>query len=198
MQKIKTLAIAAMLLLTAGALVSSQGQKRMANHRMPPPVPVVGILSGTYASSVSAAEVTSGDESNGSIYGWSFSGITKGDLSGFIFLSVNYTLPQYNPNGGIGSPPEIGSTPQESDVIGGSWSKLIFVDGVYQGSVSGRILGGKLIWDADNNRTGFDLKLAGDNGTDAFAGNVGIGSFEGVLDRAYKSPVMSGSLTLNY
>ena len=199
MQRLKFLALAAMLVLVAGTLFGSQAQKRMAVHRVMPPVPVVGLLSGTYATSVTATEISGGQQDNLSneTYGWTTYGATKGDLCGFFFLSVNYSSPDFGVD-----PIEVDPgvrQPANRIVTGGSWSKLIFVDGVYQGSVAGRIIGGTLNWDEKSQTTAVELKLTTDNATDAFAGNVGTGSFEGTMDRIGKAlPTLSGTLTLKY
>lgn len=196
MQRVKFLALAAILVLVAGAFFSSQAQKKMTNHRMPPVAPVDGILSGTYASSVNATEISAGSPGGFSeVFGWTCYGPTKGDLSGFIFLSMNYGAA--NPLGGSGADPNI-LPPSSSEVSGGSWSKLIFVNGVYMGSISGRILGGVISWEKGGQTAAIELKLTSDKGTNAYIGSVGMGSFEGTMDRTGASPLLSGILTLNY
>jgi hypothetical protein len=133
----------------------------------------------------------------GQTYGWTSYGTTNGDLSGYIFLSVNYTLP------GGGPPREPGTArPQPifgaSQVTGGSWSKLIFNGDKYVGSVSGRIVGGEIAWGTSELKATIRLELATDNGTDAFAGNVGKGLFEGTLDRTTERASIAGVLTLGF
>lgn len=199
MQRVKFLAVAAVLVLVAGAFFSSQAQKKMAIHKIPtPPMPYIGPLSGSFVSIVEATEISGPqqDPSGHSAYGWTWNGPAKGDLSGFVFLSINYSYTPFEIDPIVTVDPS--ATPTGNNIIGGSWSKLIFVDGVYQGTVSGRILGGTLSWDEKNSTTAVELKLASDSATDAFAGSVGTGAFSGTMDRNGKFPVLSGTLTLNY
>ena len=193
MYRFKFLAIAAMFVFGAGAFLSSQAQKRMTIDIVPPQ-PTVGALSGTYRTSVGATEINVGEqnEMSNETYGWTSNGVTTGDLSGHIFLSVNYTWP------GFGD--EIGTEPAVTNIIcGGSWSQLIYVNGVYQGSVSGRILSGTITWDEKTRTSKIEMQLAADNGTDAYLGSVGTGSFSGSMDRRSQDvPAINGTLTLVY
>lgn len=162
-------------------------------------VPKGESLSGSYSMKVNAKELSAGitEYSLGQTYGWTSYGTTNGDLSGYIFLSVNYTL------AGGGPPLDPGTArPQPifgaSQVTGGSWSKLIFNGDKYVGSVSGRIVGGEIAWGTSELKATIRLELATDNGTDAFAGNVGKGLFEGTLDRTTERASIAGVLTLGF
>jgi hypothetical protein len=100
------LAMAAIAIFMAGALASAAGQVRL------PPVPVVGPLSGTYKMTMAANELSPGDTeyAMAETYGWTCYGETTGDLTGFMFVSMNYNLPEYiQPvDGVIGiGPPEV-------------------------------------------------------------------------------------------
>jgi len=166
---------------------------------MPPvPVgpPVVGILSGTYKVAVNANELSTGDidYTTGATYGWTCYGTTEGDLSGFMFVSMDYASPQPPSGSEIGE--VVGGT---SKVIGGSWSKLIFIKGQYVGSVYGRIVDGELVWNiGKGDLTAISLQLTADEGTGSYAGSTGSGTFEGILDQSSKVPSVSGTLILNY
>ena len=191
MHKIKSLAPVALALLFGGVFASATAQRRMPPQPIEPPV--VGTLSGTYKVAVTANELSTGDidYTTGDTYGWTCYGTTEGDLSGFMFISMNYSASQ-PPVGGV-----IGEIPGGvSNVTGGSWSKLIFVDGQYAGSVYGKIVGGELVW---NGRAAtISLQLTADEGTGSYLGSTGSGTFEGILDQNSKRSSVSGSLILNY
>jgi hypothetical protein len=201
MTKLKFAALVVAVVLIAGASISGQAQKRSkALIRIEPPIPVGVVLSGTYASRIDATQLSVGEANYAAsqVYGWTCYGQTKGDLSGYVFMSMNYSLPAFTPVDPAGSPSAF-QPPPTSDVTGGSWSQLIFVDGVYTGSVSGRIVGGVLRWDSYSNNATVELKLVADDGTDAYLGSSGNGDFQGLLDRSAKSvPTITGTLTLNY
>jgi len=196
MHRIKLLAITSVMVLVAGAFLSSQAQKKMSNHRMPPPMPPVYVpvpLSGTYVSNLTTTEVNAGEynEAANEMYGWAWTGTAKGDLDGYFFISMNYTWAPFND--GVG---EI-YTPTTNIVCGGSWSKVVFVGGVYQGTVSGRIDSGTITWDDKHQMNIIELKLTGTSGSDGYAGLVGTGSFSGTINRQAE-PIMKGELVLNY
>jgi len=189
------LAMTAIAIFMAGALASATAQVRL------PPVPVIGPLSGTYKMTMAANELSPGDTeyAMAETYGWTCYGETAGDLTGFMFVSMNYSLPEYfvQPVDGV-----IGIVPPQpvSKVTGGSWSKLIFIKGKYVGSVYGKIVGGTLEWSSKDMSARMILELTADNGTGAFVDNVGKGSFEGTLTPSQKEQgvLVSGVLTLEY
>jgi hypothetical protein len=190
MYKIKFLTLVALAILFGGFLMSAEAQKRP----MPPiyidPPPTA--LSGDYKMDVNANELSTGevDLISGATYGWTCYGSTKGDLSGFLFISMNYTSDY--------------STPAEAtrsgvkSVTGGSWSKLIFVDGVYAGSIHGKIVGGQLVVNKLDGTTSMNLVLTAEEGTGDYVGSRGNGTFEGVLNQNSKASGVSGQLILNY
>jgi hypothetical protein len=202
--------LAATAILLAGIVSSVAAQQiRKAPARINPvesvlpPAPPLATLSGSYSSKVNAKEVSAGDTqySLGQTFGWTSYGTTNGDLSGYLFISLNYTLqkgsalPEAPAKSAIAPPQPISET---SQVTGGSWSKLIFRDGKYLGSVSGRIVGGELVWDSSQLNATMRLELAADDGTDTFQGNTGKGTFEGTLDRSTGKGNVTGLLTLNF
>jgi len=169
-------------------------QRRMSPAPVGPPVFVVEPLSGTYNISVDAFELSRGDIdlASGTTYGWTWSGKTSGDLSGFMFVSLNYDAAAAAV--GVDVLPDGAS----SNVTGGSWTKLIFMKGEYAGSVSGRIVNGQLTWNEKAQNTTISLFLTSDQGTEAFVGNTGKGTFDGILDQTGKVSTMSGVLTMDY
>lgn len=198
MQRLKFAALAVVLMLGAGLSFNAQAQRKGSVTRAVMPLPISGVLSGSYNSSVSATEIGAGEVNNVSneMYGWTLQGVTNGDLSGFLFLSVNYTWPPF------GFDPSVtpDSTPLVTNIIcGGSWSKLIFVDGVYRGSVSGKITGGTITWDDQSQTSTMELTLTSDNATDDYVGSVGGGAFTGTLDRSGKfGATLVGKISLKY
>jgi hypothetical protein len=201
MNTIKFPALVGVAILVGGVFASAFAQKAITPAPVGPPTFIVDPLSGTYTIKVDANEVSAGDTEYavGKTYGWTAYGTTSGDLSGYIFISLNYSLPS------VGAQPSKArlSRPQPitqtSDVTGGSWSKLIFVKGRYVGSVHGRIVGGTLEWNQSDLNATLRLQLVGENGTGSFVDNTGKGTFEGTLDRtSSKVPNVTGVLTLNY
>jgi hypothetical protein len=205
--KIGVLAAAAMLLTGIVANVSAQQMKKApvrANGAVTivPPLPV-GTLSGDYSSIVNAIELSLGDTQYavGQTFGWTSYGTTSGDLNGYLFMSMNYTVPtglarpQLQSESVIAPPQPFYQT---SKVTGGSWSKLIFVKGKYVGSVYGRIVDGDLTWDSSNSIATMKLVLVADNGTATFLGNKGKGFFQGTFDRATGAGNILGELTLSF
>lgn len=195
MQRIKFLAIAVLFVLL-GMATSSQAQQEIIGDKLPPPAPQV--LKGTYDVGVKATEFSAGlaDGFSKSIYGWGFYGRTEGDLSGHIFISANYAMASY----GVRSSTRM-ATPipvPVNIVTGGSWSKLIYVDGVYAGSISGTITSGTLTWDYLSETASVVLDLACDKGTGDYVGITCLGSFKGRLDRTQLDPTVMGALTLNF
>jgi len=188
--KIKLAALISLAILFGGMFSGAAAQKRMPPILIEPPV---GALSGIYKISVEASELSSGvtDSLDGTTYGWTWNGKTDGDLSGFIFLSLNWT-------------PEISVNDLEvlavrpGTINGGSWSKLIFIKGQYVGSISGTIVGGEVSWSEKYQIATVSLQMIADEGTDMFAGSVGTATFDGILDQSGKKPTLSGTLILNY
>jgi hypothetical protein len=206
--KIGVLAVAAMLLTGIVANVAAQQIKKAPVRSngaviiVPPPLPV-GTLSGDYSSKVNAIELSLGDTQYavGQTFGWTSYGTTSGDLNGYMFMSMNYTVPpglvrpQLQSESAIAPPQPVYQT---SKVTGGSWSKLIFVKGKYVGSVYGRIVDGDLTWDLSDSIATMQLVLVADNGTAAFLGNKGKGTFQGTFDRATGAGNIFGELTLSF
>lgn len=195
MIKRRLLMIAAMAIIVTGALASASAQKAS-------PIPVIEPLNGVYSIAVNATELSPGETeyAMAETYGWTCYGKTSGDLTGFMFFSMNYAQAGYEiaqTVDKLSSPPQpIGTT---SQVTGGSWSKLIFVRGQYVGSVNGRIVGGTLTWSKTDLTVGMSLELTADDGTGYFAGSVGTGRFQGDMVRSEKAGgVMKGVLTLKY
>jgi len=193
MNKIKSMALISLAILLATSFSAATAQKRAAVRQIAAPLPVVINLSGPYNVKVSATELSRGefDYASGTTYGWTWYGKTEGDLSGFMFVSVNYGVPAVNE--------EVDVHPVGvSSITGGSWSKLIFIKGQYAGSVSGRVTGGDLTWNEKAQNWTVNLELASDQGSDAFVGCTGKGTFAGVLDPNGKLGTISGVLTLEY
>lgn len=186
MYKIKSLALVALAIFLSGVFVSAAAQKGFGPAPVDPPV--LETLNGAYTVAVNATELSRGDVAfgTGETYGWTCYGSTEGDLSGFMFVSMNYSSPA---EVGFGSP---------NTVIGGSWSKLIFIKGEYAGSIYGKIVGGEVVWDGRGGTATISLQLTGDDGTGMFAGNIGSGTFEGGLNRTTSPASVSGILTLKY
>lgn len=152
-------------------------------------------LSGTYNVEVNANQLSTGDVefTTGTTYGWTSYGTTEGDLSGYLFVSMNYSSPTAAPADG-----EVGEMASgESEITGGSWSKLIFVDGQYTGSVYGKIASGKMVWNGDLTAS-ISLELISNDGTGIYAGSIGSGTFNGIWDQSSKLTTVSGNLILNY
>ena len=189
MYKFKPLALLALAILFSGVFSSVAAQKRMSAPPIVDEPPFFETLSGIYSSSVNASELSPGDIefATGTTYGWTSYGKTEGDLSGFLFISMNYTPPPASSRGG-----------GTSKITGGSWSKLIFVKGQYAGSVYGRIVDGELAWLGNGAAPTISLQLTADAGTESFANNEGSGTFEGTWDQSSKVPSVSGVLTLKY
>jgi hypothetical protein len=200
MYKTKLLPFAAVALLLGGISSSVAGQTR--NPPTQPPVSAETVNQADI-SNVNAIEVSPG-ETNYSIattYGETYYGETSGDESGYLFISINSTLPK----AATASPESPGATAdqpqpieQASEVTGGSWTRQIFLRGKYIGSVYGRIAGGTLIWSQTDLSATVNLDLLVDNGTQAFVDRTGKGRFAGALDRMSKVPTISGQLTLAY
>lgn len=163
------------------------------------PVPWVEPLNGTYTMRVNANELSAGDSKFElqETVGWTSYGKTDGDLSGFMFISLNYTLPKQSVDPKDGRPEPV---PQTSQITGGSWSKLIFRDGQYAGSVCGRIASGEIVWSQTDLNATIHLELTSEGGTGSFVGSNGKGMFDGTLDRMGKSSVaiVAGDLILDY
>jgi hypothetical protein len=193
MNKIKSAAITALAIFCMGMFATATAQKKTTAHSIIP-LPSTVVLSGTYEVNLDAVEVSIGtvDYTSGATYGSTWSGQTAGDLSGFMFVSLNYCAPE---NGGVVG---IDSRPGTSVISGGSWSKVIFIDGVYAGSVSGTITGGELTWNPDTEESNITLQLTSDQGTEAFVDAKGKGTFVGVIAQRSVSRSVSGHLTLDY
>jgi hypothetical protein len=199
MQKLKLAAFAVALVLVAGASISLQAQKRTRTPlKIEPPIFIGNVLTGSYSSNVNATELSPGQADYGSneMYGATSYGQTKGDLSGHVFMSMNYSLPSLShvdPDAAVNA----FQSPQSCEVTGGSWSQVIYVDGAYTGSVFGRIVGGTVTWSGFGQSV-VSLKLVADGGTDAYLGSSGNGDFAGTIDRSGNVPTVNGTLTLNY
>jgi len=191
MHKIKSPALLLMAILIGGVLTNATAQRRLP-PAIEPPSPIQP-LSGTYKIDVSANELSAGEvDFSGTTNGWTSYGVTAGEMSGYIFFSMSYSAPTALEFGG-----------EVKQVTGGSWSKLIFIKGVYAGSINGRIISGELV-----SGTGvvgelvapmtISLELAGDGGTEAFADSVGSGTFVGVMDYGHKGSNVYGTLSLTY
>ena len=190
MNKIKSLTVVALAILIGGILSIAAGQRRM----LPVPViepPVIEPLSGSYKLQVIANDLSTGDTefTTGATYGRTAYGTTEGALPGFVFISMNYSSPTLSPLGTA-----------TSIVSGGSWSKLIFINGEYTGSVYGKIVGGKVAWSENRGdlTATISLQLTSDGGTELYAASYGSGSFEGILDPNSKGSTVSGTLILYY
>ncbi|HXD34468.1 MAG TPA: hypothetical protein VN643_25335 [Pyrinomonadaceae bacterium] len=189
--RFRSLALAALILLLGGMSVNSQAQQKIALDSPNR----VNSWAEQYQSEVFANEISAGTvERNNVVYGSTFSGNTKGDLSGHLFVSVNYA----NDINAVGldKVSTFGADPLVN-VSGGSWSKMIYVDGNYAGSLSGSIGSGSVTWNADHTMATVELQLVCENGTESFAGITGFGTFSGTIDRVSGGAV-KGVLTLNY
>lgn len=194
MYKSKFLALVALAILLGGVFVSAQAQKKTSAPIFTPPIfigPPPTTLSGDYRMDVSANETSAGtiDFSSGSTYGWTCSGTTEGDLAGFVFISMDYSS-----DAGVASESRSGV----KSVISGSWSKLIFVDGAYTGSVHGKIVGGQLVVNNVDGTTSMNLALIAEDGTGDYVGSTGSGTFVGTLAQNTRSRIVTGQLILNY
>ena len=189
MKSIKSLALATITISLLGVFASVCAQT--SDER---PIPVIDPLKGTFNMKVNADELALGDSKfeTQETYGWTCYGTTDGDLTGFMFISMNYSFPKESKSN---RPQPI---PLTSQIIGGSWSKLIFKDGQYLGSVNGRIIGGELVWNETDLNASMHLDLSADNGTGLFVGSIGKGKFQGTLDRMSKVSTVSGELILEY
>ncbi|HSS20611.1 MAG TPA: hypothetical protein VLL54_11090 [Pyrinomonadaceae bacterium] len=194
MNKIKTVNLLTLVVLLMGAFSVASAQQRMSAPELKSrqPLPSVVVLSGAYNMSVDAQQVSAGevDVTSGYTVGWTWSGQTSGDLSGFMFLSVNYAAAEVIEAGD--------RKPNARKVIGGSWSKLIFIDDAYVGTISGQIVAGDVVWDSKAQQSVMNLELVADAGTDLFLGTSGTGTFSGMIDVSNEVPFMSGTLNLNY
>jgi hypothetical protein len=190
MYRTKFVTVVALAILFGGVFISAEAQKRMSQPIFIHPSP--SALSGDYTMDVNANELSAGETDSiaGPTYGWTCYGTTEGDLSGFVFISMDYASDVLTP----------GSTARSGvkSVIGGSWSKLIFVDGVYAGSVHGRVVGGQLVVNNVDGTTSINLTLSAEDGTGDYDGSTGYGTFEGVLSQNTKVKSLSGQLILNY
>jgi hypothetical protein len=195
MYKIKSVALLALVILFGGAFIKAEAQKgSMAPIFIGPPPFIEAALSGSYSVVVNANQLSAGEvePTTGATYGWTCYGSTEGDLSGFLFVSMNYASDY--PLSAEAFTRSFSSVA----VTGGSWSKLIFVNGVYAGSVYGKIVSGQLVRDKTQGTTSLNLELTSDEGTGDYVGSVGSGTFEGVLDQNSKVPSVSGKLVLKY
>ena len=197
MNKIKFAGYITLVVLLVGMFSVATAQKKAAAPVVtaPQPLPIDFVLNGTYTMTVNASEVSAGDFdfTSGTTFGRTWSGKTEGDLQGFMFVSMNYVAPM---NGGFDLID--GDVSGAWVVTGGSWSKLIMVNGKYMGSVSGYVRSGQIDWNAKAHRASLNLQLVADSGTDAFFGSSGLGTFEGMLDCTGDVPAITGYLTLNY
>jgi hypothetical protein len=190
MYKIKFLTLVALAILFGGVSISAQAQKKMSSPIFLGPPPTV--LSGDYRMDVNANEMSEGNSDSiaGPTYGWTCYGTTEGDLSGFLFISMDYSSDCLTPGQAARS--------GVKSVIGGSWSKLIFVDGVYAGSIHGRVVGGQLVVNNVDGTTSMNLTLTAEDGTGDYAGSTGYGTFQGVLAQNTRTRSVTGELILNF
>jgi hypothetical protein len=190
MYKFKSLALVAIAILFSGVLFAASAQKRKVASAIEPPAPV-DLLTGTHKIDVKADQLSTGEVSfdSGSTYGWTCYGVTEGDVAGYIFISMNLSAPRFSRDGG-----------ESWIVTGGSWSKLIFIDGQYTGSINGRIVGGQVVSDVTSNApaTTINLQMTGDGGTGAYADRRGSATFEGIVTAGRKGPNVMGTLGLYY
>jgi hypothetical protein len=199
MYKTKLLSIAIMAMFLACVSSNATGQTR---------IPITASLTSEPRQSidstkVSGVEISPGETSYAvsTTYGATYVGQTIGALTGSFFMSVNYTLPGVRPmdvqaaNSAAGRPQPID---QSSEVSGGSWTREIYRDGKYLGSVYGRITGGTVVWSQTDLTATLKLSLVIDNGTGAFVDRTGKGEFLGALDRMGKVATISGGLNLVY
>jgi hypothetical protein len=199
MQSMKFLILATMVMVLGVVSVSGQAQKRVMGKKGNP-LPMPTSLQGKYVTEINGIQMSEGTiavtEFSGSsqFIGWNSYGQTTGDLNGHFFLSVNYTVPTVGPGDAIGTDPPLGN----SQITGGSWTKLIYVDGAFMGSISGRIIGGSMAWDPRYETAKVSIEMAGETGTGLYEGNSGFGSFRGKMDRTNPTVTIAGSLTLNY
>jgi hypothetical protein len=173
-------------LLLAGIPTGVQAQKSKAIQPTPP-IAQNGPLKGNYFYVFNGLELSRGQ----STASWSSYGSTAGDLNGFMFMSLNLAP--------LGS--SSGTTVSEnvdSQVTGGTWSKLIFVNNVYTGSVYGKVLTGSVTW-VNSETANIQLQVTADNGTLIYSGLAGKGSFNGSLTRSGSGQgTVSGSINLTY
>jgi hypothetical protein len=195
MNKIKSAAVIALAIFVVGIFATASAQKRAPISSIPHPLPIIFSLNGPYNVNVDAVEVSIGtvDNTSGATYGWTWSGTTNNDLSGYMFVSLNLAAP----DGDI-DPGGDRTVPRPSVISGGSWSKVIFVDGVYAGTVFGTVTSGELVWNPKTQTSSVNLQLTSDNGTNAFVGVTGSGTFVGVVDQTGEAPTVTGVLTLEY
>lgn len=192
MYKFKSLALVAIAILFSGVLFSASAQKWNDDTSfIEPPIPF-DILTGDHKIDVKAGKLSTGEVSadSGTTYGWTCYGVTEGDVSGYIFISMNYSAPVVSSYG-----------VETRTVTGGSWSKLIFIDGQYTGSINGRIVGGEVLsGDITFNApaTTITLQMTGDGGTGAYVDRIGSASFAGILNEGTKGPNLTGTLGLFY
>lgn len=190
--RLRSIALATFALLLGGMLFSTQAKHRQVfAESFDTPTPA---LSGTYESQVDATEMSSGNsqEMTNAVYGWNSYGKTTGGLCGHVFISVNYSVTDNNDS--FMTP----SIVPDNVVTGGSWSKIIYVDGVYAGSISGTIVGGSLVWDENHTTAQVELQLVGTKGADNFVGLTGVGTFSGTLDRTTSDATLTGTLRMKY
>lgn len=190
MFRIKVLKCICLLLLIGGSFARAQAQT--AGDFDPSSEGAQPVLSGTYYIGVEAIETFPGETvfNEAKTFDRTSHGTTEGDLSGFIFISLNYTLPENNTVGDVSR--------EESLITSGSWAKLIFKEGVYRGSVFGKITVGKILWNRRTNTASITFELKSDSGTGIFTEERGKGFFEGTLYQSTKAPTLKGRLTLEY
>jgi hypothetical protein len=195
MNKIKYTAFLVLAVFLGGIFSSAAAQKASTPGFIGPPTWEVKPLSGPYTVRTESIAVSKFDlnPDSGAPYRLSWSNKMIGDLSGFMFVSVNYSTPMYLRGGAQVT--GIGGT---SNVIDGSWTKLIFVNNVYVGSVSGTITGGELTWSETDQNTAIRLDLTSDQGSDAFTGCYGRGTFEGTWNQEAEGMPISGTLNFTY
>lgn len=197
MNKIKSAALIGFAIFLAGMFATAAAQKRTSTPSFSKPFPIVAGLSGTYTINLDAVEVSTGtvDIISGASYGWTWSGKTYTDLSGYMFFSLNFAAPDNSTAveaGGDRLPP------QPRLISGGSWSKVIFIDGVYAGTISGRVTSGQLVWSPDTRTSNVSLQLTSERGTEAFVGLQGTGTFVGVVGQVGEVTTITGVVTLEY
>jgi hypothetical protein len=118
-------------------------------------------------------------------YGATCIGSATGDLPGAWSVAINYTPP--HPGGDV-----------TNNIVGGSWSLVVYRGGSLAGTLQGRVLRGTAAWNHDGTEADINAQLSITRGTGAFAGATGTGTFTGTLSHLTFPPTISGSLVLNY
>jgi len=126
------------------------------------------------------------------MFAYSFHGQTYGKLPGVLTLSMNCTPATFTPG-------------ETNEMTGGTWAlpiyspATLFKNPVYQGSLYGHIVEGKLAWEKTTARMVLDFVI--DGGTLKFTGATGNGYFDGIFAEPVKGEeegTLEGVFTLKY